>query len=576
MQLCVIVAATLNKGVELRLMSKGVKNYQDILSKYGASKSNNQAPHQRVLKRARVEGNKKILSCQQAAQVLNCILSMADKSSLDSQHLDTAFGLLLNMAKRQAKDIDSISKTLCAIDRKAKQMEMSYTLNSYHKLLSFYGLAKDEFNILRFWKELIASDQELTVQSFSIYINSLKKIYRYEDAANAYQRFLCLQLAPDLALLNTMIGIYGKLGDFANIAYILEAIEKNAFEKSAYTYNSLINAYAKYGNISSCLYYFEEFKRSDLTIDSSTYRIVIGMFIKESLIDEAHVILNDMMDHGIQMDHDTWHQFLSYYCDKKDIEKIKEVLAAMSAGGLRLNLKSYTILMNYYCKDENSEKIRSLLSQMEKAGVSPDNYIYNAIITMYKRQRQCNKALALFSQIERSKQIVPDVAMYCNVMEIATLDGNGQLCESLYQKAVAWFNSGYERARLTNSYLDHTYYMYLKDGKLALWFQQYSDLYTKRLESRYRPVDGSIDCHGMSPGAFAMMLCHFHQNNMLTQHRFNVGCQKHSKGNNDHRLESVPEKLEELLKDANYVWKKEGKVLVCSIASTKYTYTDHE
>jgi len=164
---------------------------------------------------------------------------------------------------------------------------------------------------------------------------------------------------------------------------------------------------------------------------------------------------------------------------------------------------------------------------------------------MHKNQGADDKAIAMFCKmVEENAEI--DAVLYSSVIEIAVKKDDVVQIDAIFAQGVDNSPRGKDRFAIANAYVDVIFSLY-QGGKLEEDFEQKCrGVYEAYIASFYREVGLVIDCHGLSPGAFALLLIMLEKEKRICSVGFNIGKETHSTGPKERRLSAVLDTLQRL------------------------------
>ncbi|KAI3888551.1 hypothetical protein MKX03_001314 [Papaver bracteatum] len=209
----------------------------------------------------------------------------------------------------------------------------SFDINMVNTFLSIF-LAKGNLSLACKLFEIFT---EKGVNPVSYTYNSMMTSFikkGYFNEAGGILHEMGEKLCPaDIGTYNILIQGLGKMGR-ADLATVLDQLEKQGGYLDIVMYNTLINALGKAGRIEEVNQMFEQMRKSGIRPDIFTYNILIEFHSKASRVDEARKFFQMMLDSGCSPNHVT-HTTLEFL--GKEIERLRYQKAS-----IKLNNKNDT------------------------------------------------------------------------------------------------------------------------------------------------------------------------------------------------------------------------------------------
>nr|XP_009618537.1 pentatricopeptide repeat-containing protein At2g35130-like [Nicotiana tomentosiformis] len=133
----------------------------------------------------------------------------------------------------------------------------------------------------------------------------------------------------DTFLLNNMLNLYSRLGQFSNIEELLTVIEAGPYVADINTYNILINAYGRSGFIEKMEEIFQSLPAKNLKPSVVTWTSRLGAYSKKKQYQRCLEIFEEMIDEGCYPDGGTTKVLISSCSSEDQIEQVTIVIRSM-------------------------------------------------------------------------------------------------------------------------------------------------------------------------------------------------------------------------------------------------------
>jgi pentatricopeptide repeat protein len=186
------------------------------------------------------------------------------------KNLDT-YNNIINLLGHY-KQIDLIEKYLDEM----KSNNIPWNRYTYNMLINIYGNCK-KFDVVKsIYNEMVHhSDHDM----------------HDNDDKNKQQETRCCSIKPDSYTYNTLINVFGKHKQIADVDYFVDEMQNNGIEPNYYTYNILISIYGKDKDFYMVNKILRRMKRIGIKPGVSTYMALVVAYTRAGLFDdcEEHV-----------------------------------------------------------------------------------------------------------------------------------------------------------------------------------------------------------------------------------------------------------------------------------------------
>lgn len=136
-------------------------------------------------------------------------------------------------------------------------------------------------------------------------------------------------LKPDTFVINSMLNLYGRLGQFDKMEEVLTAMEKGSYAADISTYNILINIYGRGGFIEKMEGLFQSLPAKRLKPDVVTWTSRLAAYSRKKLYRRCLEIFEEMIDAGCYPDGGTAKVLISACSSEDQIEQVTTLVRTM-------------------------------------------------------------------------------------------------------------------------------------------------------------------------------------------------------------------------------------------------------
>lgn len=199
---------------------------------------------------------------------------------------------------------------------------------SFHPCSFFIATTLDAEAV---FQEMIQLGMTPTMKSYMLLLAAYSRssnVEKCEELVNQMQKH---GPQPDTFVLNSMLDLYGRLGQFDKMEQVLEAMENSRSSSKAHisTYNILINAYGKAGYFEKMEDIFLSITKKNLKPDVVTWTSRIGAYSRKKLYLKCLEIFEEMIDSGCFPDGGTAKVLLNSCSSEDQIQQVTNVIRTM-------------------------------------------------------------------------------------------------------------------------------------------------------------------------------------------------------------------------------------------------------
>jgi len=534
-----------------------------------------------ILQKSRMIKNKTIQNIKDPKDIVAALDEIRLENKLDIFHVNMALMNCLRKIKRDRNNVDkeslmqivqnimnfvqgaglSLTKetygTLIELYSKLDRGDMSFTLFNqirqsdiqidnamYNIMLGIYVEIKDAVSAQKFFDDMLEGDyMKPDVVTYSIMINMYGKMRKMKEAFAMFDSASEHGIDLDIAIYNLMIDLCCQIRDKERMRVLLADMQSNNIKKNVTTYILIIKFYGKVGKVYEVASYFDEMIKRGIKPDVIVYNSVISAFSRMRMEEEAVIMFRQIIADGHKPTNASYNIMIDLYVKIGNEKEAITLMDEMKLIGLRPDIIAYGSIINMYCKQFDEHAIDKVMLQMKEDGIRPDSKLYSAILDMHKKSKNYDKAVKLFLHIKNGKDFLLDAVIFNNMMEIEVQRSGRKNVEVLYKSALGFFAGKSDLFSVTNGYIDAMFQFAIADGKFQEFHSQCREGYMEYVEPFYPVLNNRVDCHGMTPGSYAMLRLIYKDN--IDDIDCNIGAELHSKGKKKHRLSAVQGLLSE-------------------------------
>lgn len=235
---------------------------------------------------------------------------------------------------------------------------------------------------------------------------------------------------------NAMIGAYCLSSDHLSPAFeLLEEMEQCGMRANHITYTSLLTGCANHGNVQLGRRLHERFKRSDLELDSQLQNTLINMYGKcGALVDALHLF--DTMDMAART-RVTWISMIHACVKMKHMDKAIQLLVEMEEHTKSMAEKPVYLMCLTGCADNVSTSVGKQLHDRIKQRhdtLRHDVDIVNSIIHMYGLCGLLDDALSVFNEASVNNRTV---VTWNAMINVYAQHGRGREALALFEEMIS-------------------------------------------------------------------------------------------------------------------------------------------
>ncbi|ESS62914.1 hypothetical protein TCDM_09340 [Trypanosoma cruzi Dm28c] len=333
----------------------------------------------------------------------------------------------------------------------------------YNELLKWFALMGNVKDVIALKEEMDAAGVHPDSQTYAWTLRALGKYYP-RHVEKLYEEMVEKRVRPDVQLYNTMIGIFGDLGDLERVETIVEEMKRRegfgTLQLTPVTFAVLIRIYAN--DLAKAEAAYAEAKKRDLTDHPHVQTSMLHVYANHA---EGSEKLEELLKEIPSWSTDIFNVLLNKYGKSGQREKVTELIDKMKAEGTAMNDVTFGTLITAFARWGDAEKVRDVIQLLKEHegevsaafysvlasslsrmgdvdGVSnawddllssklfPDTEVYNQFLLLYSRQHNAGKMQAVLNSM--MKQVPPNPVTATTVLDMLGKSGRVAEMESLF------------------------------------------------------------------------------------------------------------------------------------------------
>lgn len=236
----------------------------------------------------------------------------------------------------------------------------------------------------------------------------------YIEASRMFADMMKAGVSPDSITFNTMIYICGCFGRREEAEALFKRMEHKGAVADETTYNILISIAGKEGDGGSALQYFNKMKAASKEPDDVTYRTLLSVISTSGMVKETEEILSLARELKYSIGQAVIAQVVSMYVHAGLLENAHQSIQSflLSEG---LTFVTYAVIINV-CGErgfwQDAAKVFRLY--LEDRTCIPNVGVYNAMIKAFGLSKRYKEALDVFKTLEENDVTADDIT--CNTV----------------------------------------------------------------------------------------------------------------------------------------------------------------
>ncbi|KAF5218940.1 kinetoplast polyadenylation/uridylation factor 1 [Trypanosoma cruzi] len=333
----------------------------------------------------------------------------------------------------------------------------------YNELLKWFALMGNVKDVIALKEEMDAAGVHPDSQTYAWTLRALGKYYP-RHVEKLYEEMVEKHVRPDVQLYNTLIGIFGDLGDLERVETIVEEMKRRegfgTLQLTPVTFAVLIRIYAN--DLAKAEAAYAEAKKRGLTDHPHVQTSMLHVYANHA---EGSEKLEELLKETSSWSTDIFNVLLNKYGKSGQREKVTELIDKMKAEGTAMNDVTFGTLITAFARWGDAEKVRDVIQLLKEHegevsaafysvlasslsrmgdvdGVSnawddllssklfPDTEVYNQFLLLYSRQHNAGKMQAVLNSM--MKQVPPNPVTATTVLDMLGKSGRVAEMESLF------------------------------------------------------------------------------------------------------------------------------------------------
>lgn len=341
--------------------------------------------------------------------------------------------------------------------------DITNNIRIYNELLKWFSLMGNVKEVLSLREEMKASSVSLDTVSYTWIFRALGKFYP-RHANELFDEMNDRRIKPDIHLYNTMLGVFGDLGQLDRVSTIQsemkERYQSGTLEYTPITFAILIRIFRKDFVVAEGL--FNEAKSMNLhehphvltsmlhacafaesseerldallaTIQSwntDVYNVLLHKYGKEKNVTKFNEILEKMKKEDVPMNDVTFGTLVTAFARWGEVEKVNDVIQLLKESEGQITATFYSVLASSLNRMGKVSGVDDAWEDLLSSRLFPDTEVFNKFLSLYSRQHNMNKVQKVLNSM--MKQVPPNPVTATTVLDMLGKTGHVSEMEDLF------------------------------------------------------------------------------------------------------------------------------------------------
>eukprot|EP00930_Biecheleria_cincta_P050441 TRINITY_DN3560_c0_g1_i1.p1 TRINITY_DN3560_c0_g1~~TRINITY_DN3560_c0_g1_i1.p1 ORF type:complete len:956 (-),score=215.22 TRINITY_DN3560_c0_g1_i1:175-3042(-) len=202
----------------------------------------------------------------------------------------------------------------------------------------------------------------------------------------------------------------------------LAADERTKGLVNSVVYGSLLKGFCRQKRYDRVWNIYEEMSAQKMDLSIVTYNSLIDACARSGEMHKVQPLLEGMASHGLEPNVITYSTVIKGYCSANRLDEAFELLKHMKKNSqLRPDEVTYNTLLDGCARYGLFDRGMAVVKEMSNAGVTPSNFTLSVVVKLATRAKRPTKAFELCDSFCKDFGIRPNVHVYNNLIQAATL-----------------------------------------------------------------------------------------------------------------------------------------------------------
>ncbi|ORC84930.1 polyadenylation/uridylation factor 1 [Trypanosoma theileri] len=334
----------------------------------------------------------------------------------------------------------------------------------YNELFKWFALMGNVKDVIALKEEMDTEGVHPDSQTYAWMLRALGKYYP-RHVERLYEEMQQKHVRPDIQLYNTLLGIFGDLGDTARVEAIVKEmmsreefgtlqltpvtfavlirIYSNNLEKAEEAYaeakkrgmtdhphvqTSMLHVYAHHGDGSDRL---ENFLKEIPTWSTDVYNVLLNKYGKDGQREKVNELIEKMKTEEVAMNDVTFGTLITAFARWGDGDKVRDVIQLLKEHEGEVSAAFYSVLASSLSKMGDVDGVSNAWDDLISSKLFPDTEVYNQFLLLYSKQHNASKMQTVLNNM--MKQIPPNPVTATTILDMLGKSGRVAEMESLFE-----------------------------------------------------------------------------------------------------------------------------------------------
>lgn len=334
----------------------------------------------------------------------------------------------------------------------------------YNELFKWFALMGNVKDVIALKEEMDAANIHPDAHTYAWIFRALGKYYP-RHVERLYAEVLEKHVRPDVQLYNTLIGIFGDLGDMEKVEVILEdmrrRVEFGTLQLTPVTFAVLIRIYSNnltkaedayaeakrlgladhphvqtsmlhvYANHSDGAQKLDAFLKDMPSWTTDVYNVLLNKYGKEGQRERLSELVEKMKTEEVAMNDVTFGTLITAFARWGDGDRVREVIQLLKEHEGEVSAAFYSVLASSLSRMGDVDGVSNAWDDLLSSKLFPDTEVYNQFLLLYSRQHNAGKMQAVLDSM--MKHILPNPVTATTVLDMLGKSGRVAEMESLFE-----------------------------------------------------------------------------------------------------------------------------------------------